>query len=108
MGYAQNIIKPYREKCNQLFVKSIGTGVFSKKAIKGEKRLKYINDIRTEMLNTKRDLSELIEKFKKSSERGLFGKIADKFDRNSNLDWNQKEYKEWKKKGERDVGLNGF
>ena len=58
------------------------------------------------MLNTKRELSELIEKFKKSSERGLFGKIADKFDRNSNLDWNQREYKEWTKKGERDEGLS--
>ena len=104
--YAENIIKLHREKCNQLFKKSIGTGILSKKAIKGEKRLEYIDDIRTEMLNTKRELSELIEKFKKSSERGLFGKIADKFDRNSNLDWNQREYKVWKKKGERDIGLN--
>ena len=103
--YAENIIKLHREKCNQLFKKSIGTGILSKKAIKGEKRLEYIDDIRTEMLNTKRELSELIEKFKKSSERGLFGKIADKFDRNSNLDWNQREYKEWTKKGERDEGL---
>lgn len=103
--YAENIIKLHREKCNQLFKKSIGTGILSKKAIKGEKRLEYIDNIRTEMLNTKRELSELIEKFKKSSERGLFGKIADKFDRNSNLDWNQKEYKEWTKKGERDEGL---
>ena len=103
--YAENIIKLHREKCNQLFKKSIGTSILSKKAIKGEKRLEYIDNIRTEMLNTKRELSELIEKFKKSSERGLFGKIADKFDRNSNLDWNQKEYKEWTKKGERDEGL---
>lgn len=103
--YAENIINLHREKCNQLFKKSIGTGILSKKAIKGEKRLEYIDNIRTEMLNTKRELSELIEKFKKSSERGLFGKIADKFDRNSNLDWNQKEYKEWTKKGERDEGL---
>ena len=104
--YAENIINLHREKCNQLFKKSIGTGILSKKAIKGEKRLEYIDNIRTEMLNTKRELSELIEKFKKSSERGLFGKIADKFDRNSNLDWNQREYKEWTKKGERDEGLS--